>query len=253
MASETFANRATLRARLRSRLGMSTDDAVMAQTTNQHNELLRGAARYVRDLCTWKRLESEYLFNTSVDERFYTYPANSGVGDALRLSRLDDSGHYIELQKRVIMPALDVDDALSGDEDEATRGTPLLFEERSVLVSGVPAARIELWPPADVVYGMKLDYIAGGEGFSDDVTLSVVDAELILYWALGDAYEARGDLDLADRQRDKFEVRRRELHSAGNVGGVITIDRARETRLQYGYQRDPTRPTPTNPTISPFP
>lgn len=255
MASEVFANRAVLRARLRSRLGMSTSDTVMAQTTNAHNEYLRGAARYVRDLCTWKRLESEYTFDLGVDERFYPYPSNSGPGDALRLSRLDDSGRYIPLEKRIILPVLDVDDDLSGDDDANTRGTPVLWEERSILVSGVPDGRIEVWPPPDEVLGMKLEYIAGGEGFTDDTTASVVDAELILLWALADALEARGDLQLADRQRDKFEVRRRELHASSNSGGVIVIDRARQTALKYGYQDDTgPRPNPTNyPYISPSP
>ncbi len=244
MASETFDTRATLRARLRSRLGMSTSDVVMAQTTDQHNELLRGAARYVRDLCNWKRLEIEFEFATVIDQRYYTMPTTSGAGDVIRIARWDTAAlQYVTLQERVIMPVLDTKSDLAGTDDEATRGKPILWEVKSELVGTIATAKIELWPHPDAVYSMKVEYRAGGAGFADDVTVSAVDSELILLWAYGDALEIRGDLDLADRQREKFERRRVELNASQQVGPIIVPGRAQEVRLKYGA--NDVRPTPT--------
>lgn len=237
MASEIFATRAELRRRLLARLGATTDTSVYSQMTEQLNEYLREAAQATRDLCEWKRVITEFYFETGTDQRFYNYPANVGPGDIVRIARWDDDANeYVPMRRAMILPILDNDPDFTGDEEIDTREKPILWEDSSQLVGDVITPAIELNPLPDAVYKMKIEAYAASP-LTDEGTLSNVDADCILLHAYAEVLENDGELKRAERQMAKFHARVRELAGAQRVGQTIIRGAAETARLRYARGR----------------
>lgn len=238
MASETFATRAELRRRLRAKMGASTSDSVQVQTIEMINELLREAAQTVRDKCEWKRLVVEGFFDTGVDQRYYNYLPNSGPGDVVRLWLWNgdaNGGSYIPLFKRDIMPNLDNDPVLIGAPETATQSQPVIWQESSQQVAGVPVPAIELNPIPDAVYHLKIEYTQGAQ-LTDDTTPCIVDADCIVNLAMAEVLDGKGQDKRADKVRAKAYARIALLAGAQRVAGNRTVGLGETLRLKNGVR-----------------
>lgn len=247
MASEIFATRAELRRRLLAKLGATTDASVYSQMTEQLNEYLREGAQATRDMCEWKRTLCEFYFTTDIDNRFYNYPANVGPGDIVRIARWDaDANQYVMLRRALILPILDNDPDLTGDDEIDTRAAPTMWEDSSRFVSAdvveaeelvsviFPAIELNALPDAE--YKMKIEAYAASP-LRDDTIPCELDADCILLYAYAEVLESDGELKRAESQREKFRARIRLLAGAQRVGQTIIRGAAETTRLRYGRGR----------------
>jgi hypothetical protein len=240
---ETFVHRAELRRRLLARMGAQTDTTVTAAVVEQLDEYIREAAQFIRDAVEWKRAISELITATQIDERFYSYPLNSGPGDVVRISYWDaDKTQYIPLQRRVILPVLEnlPGEAFVGDDEIATRGKPVLWEDSSQIdEDGVTTAMLKLNPYPDAEYPLRIDY-NGTIIPIDDNTPILVDADCIVTFAFAEMLDAQGDERRAGTQRAKAMARMRSIAGSQRTGQIFRRGAVETARLRFGSRfREP--------------
>lgn len=223
-------NRGEMRRRLFARMGTSTSGLVMAESEDQANEALRAAAQHVEVLYAWPRT---FVENTSleigVDQRFVTRPAGCRFGSIVELAVWDaDDLQYYPLTRKRISVSRDTDplNQVGGQDDEDTRDRPCYYEETG--------EQIELWPPADEVYPLKLVY-RGDNDLNDDEDIPTVDSELIILWALADMLEFQGEDRLAAVQRQKFTSRYTQVRHWSHTAEVIKMGAAHRSEYQEGH------------------
>lgn len=216
--------RKEIRRRILARLGNTTSDEQAQLVTPQYNEFIRAACEEVYTRCAWVKTLRESRADIGIDQRFVNYPANCGPENIMQLSVWDeDAQRFIPLRRGLIPQQLDDEPVVEIGEpgSVAGRGRPTIYE---------PKTQIELWRRADKAYRLKIDHTIN-PNFEDDNQVSVVDGELIILWAMADAFDFSGDPELAKVQRQKFQNRLMEL--AGQQGPQVTIrrDAGRSERL----------------------
>lgn len=210
---EIFASRLEIRRRLQARMGVVTGTAQAPLVQDQLNEFIRAAALEVYTVCQWARAQLEARVTVGIDQRFVDYPANATGGNIIAIGVWDSSSRYLQLRRARIQVQLD-DEPLVDEGEPASvsgRGQPQLYE---------PKTQIEIWPRPDQTYELKIDYTQNPE-LATDATVSVVDAESIILWALADAYDFQGDLELAKVARDKYRHRIGQLRAWASTAEVF--------------------------------
>lgn len=218
---ELYLTRLELRRRLLARMGKSTSSAQSAQYLEPVNEWLRAACYAVYERCPWAKTQTETRVDISIDQRFVNYPTACGPGNLLALAVWDeDESRYVQLRRAVIPITVDDEPLVDagGDPSEAKRARPTSYE---------PKAQIELFPRADVAYELKIDHTRHPE-LETDASVSIVDGEAIILWAMADAYDHEGDERLATVARAKFKDRIDALISAQHP--LTTIRRGANDR-----------------------
>lgn len=209
-------SRKECRRRMLARLGHTTSDAQAPLVLDQFNEWIRAACDEVYTRCEWVRTLRESVLAVGIDQRVVNYPANCGPENIHQIGLWDaDADRYLPLRRGIIPVEVD-DDPLVIEGEPASvpgRGTPTMYQAKQ---------QIEVWPRPDKAYELKVDHTIN-PGFASDEQLSIVDAELIILWAMADAFDFQGDADLARTQRQKFANRLGML--AGKQGPMVTISR----------------------------
>lgn len=220
------------RRRMLARLGLTTSDAQAPLVMDQFNEFIRAACEEVYTRCTWVRTLRETQSSVGIDQRFINYPDNCGPENIQSIALWDaDAQRFIQLRRTHIPAELD-DEPLVEEGEPASvpgRGKPDRYEAKG---------QIEVWRRADREYRLKIDHTVN-PNFENDSQQSVVDAELIILWAMADKYDFDGDAQLAEIQRRKYRDRLSTL--AGNQGSWATIKRdgGRRERMRDHAQGNP--------------
>lgn len=216
--------RKEIRRRMLARLGNATSDEQAQLVTPQYNEFIRAACEEVYTRCAWVKTLRESREDIGIDQRFVNYPANCGPENIMQISVWDEDGQrFIPLRRGLIQQELDDEPVVEiGEPDSvAGRGRPTIYEAKT---------QIELWRRADKAYRLKIDHTIN-PNFEDDDQTSVVDGELIILWAMADAYDFQGDDRLASVQRQKFANRLAELAGQQAPQVVMRRDIGRSQRL----------------------
>lgn len=189
------------------RMGFTTNGSQAPLNQDQFNEFIRAAAYAVYERCPWAATQRETRSTVGIDQRLLNYPTNASASNIVALAYWDAGRScYVPLRRGVIPLTLDDDPIQDVGEPDTIpgRGKPEIYE---------PKTQIEIWPRPDDTYEIKIDHTVHPE-LAADATVSIVDAELIVLWAMADAYDFQADQDLARIARAKFEERFRLL-----VGG----------------------------------
>jgi len=229
---DIFLTRAEIRRRMLARLGHTTSNAQAPLVMDQFNEFIRAACEEVYTRCEWVRTMQEAEATVGIDQRFVNYPDNCGPMNVLQIALWDaDAQRFVNLRRTHIPAELD-DEPLVEEGEPASvpgRGQPDRYELKN---------QIELWRRPDQEYRLKIDHTLN-PNFENDAQQSAVDAELIILWAMADAFDFQGDSDLAKIQRQKFGNRLQLL--AGKSSSMTTIrrDGARRDRVRDHARANP--------------
>lgn len=217
-------NRREIRRRMQARLGNTTSDAQAPLVMDQYNEFIRAACEEVYTRSVWVHTLTETTATVSIDQRFLNYPSNCGPENIQQIGLWDESAQrYFPLRRGRIPVEMDDEPLVEAGEPDsiAGRGKPCLYEAK---------AQIEIWRRPDQEYRLKIDHTIN-PNFENDDQVSIVDAELIILWAMADAFDFQGDQDLAKIQRQKFANRLSILSGQQGPQLIITRDARRRERI----------------------
>ncbi|MFW6340819.1 MAG: hypothetical protein ACOC0Q_08125 [Wenzhouxiangella sp.] len=229
-------SRKEIRRRVYARMGYMTSEHQAQQTLDQVNEFINAGALKVYGRCPWVRTLRETRLpppdGLGIDQRFLTYPANTGPGNIQAIAVWDaEALCYRPLRRGRITIAMDDEPLVDEGEpaSEPGRDRPRVYELKD---------QIEVWPRPDTEYEVKIDHTVHPQ-FVDDLDVSIVDAEAIILYVIADLYEQQGDDVLARSYRSnddprlppgKFELRLNELAVAQHP--LPTVQRGRWDRQQ---------------------
>lgn len=199
------------------RLEYIQNDAEAPLLIPLYNEALREACGKVYVECHWSHQEREYKFTGGEDQRLFNYPAYCGATDVIAVAVWDSAQQkYIPLTRRPITLALDSDplEDIGGTTLQNAQGQPRIWD---------PKTQLEVWPKLDQAYEFKMDHTICPE-FIDDETPSVVDADLIMLWALAELLDDKGEERRAATARQKYADRLAKLKHWAASGREIAID-----------------------------
>lgn len=216
--------RKEIRRRVLARTGNTTSDAQAPLLMDQLNEQIRAACELVYSECPWQRTLRESQATVGIDQRLINYPANCGPENIQSIALWDaDAQRYLPLRRTRIPVEL-------GDEPLVEEGEPASVPGRGKPDRYELKNQIEVWRRPDQEYRLRIDHTIN-PNFENDEQQSIVDAELIIAWAMADHFDLQGEPDLANIQRQKHRDRFRVL--AANQGPLLTITRdgGRSARL----------------------
>lgn len=258
--------RGEIRRRVQVSLGHVTGGLQAGLTLDLLNELIREAqAEIIVEWREWQPAVKEHIVTIGVDQSFVDYPPNSSGGSIIEVAVWDNEKlYYRRLLPRRIGLEMD-DDALeelmleadaAGDQDEVDRlsaadyakdGFPRWYEQRN---------QLKIDPPSDEVRKLKYLYVECVE-LTDDAQESQVDADLILYKALEEAFARQGDDTLAARQRSRYEKRLGQLKHWHHTLETAEIGQADKDEIRAKSPRRFLRPnydtSPSVPIDQPIP
>lgn len=156
-----------LRSELLARLGFGAAGSASITNSTIIDSFLRSAQEQLYWQYEWIELLETSEQATGVDQRFYDYPSDCEVERIREVSILDGETYY-PVTEGVTM-------AMRSD---LSSGRPRCYER---------AAQIEVWPPADVAYTLRIDYIRALGRFTNDSDRTTIKSELVFLHALANA------------------------------------------------------------------
>lgn len=175
---EVYESRGALRRLMRAHLQQATDDVLASQNTTQFNAFLDSAYLKAFQDCRWVEATTQTTLAVGLAQYKVPYPANTAAGSVLTAAIYDiEAKSYSKLERQIIPVEYSPDQAelLGGTDFTAIQSTPWRFECRGDF--------IYLDPPPEKPYKIRLE-IERSKKFVDDNDISLVDSQLILYWAL---------------------------------------------------------------------
>jgi hypothetical protein len=183
---EVYAQRSEIRRRILARLGYQTDDSQGPLISDRINENIRaGAMEVYRRQAEWTNAQRETRVSVGIDQRFINYPTGATAGNIMAVGVWTGT-QYVPLRRARITLAHDDEPLVDIGEPDSVggRGQPTIYECK---------AQIEIWPRPDETYELKIDHTVNPD-LQNDSDTSVVDAEAIILYVLGEVaeYEQRG-------------------------------------------------------------
>lgn len=201
--------RAEIRAKVRSHLGMVSSEAQAAQTSAQVNAYIDSAALYCHSKCRWVSANERTTVSIGAQQTAVAYPTNCYAGGVMNIgiARNDPADHYRNLQRMPIPVWLDRDRELAAGGNTASEvsGPPTRWADR--------AGQIQIWPPADEVYSLRIDWINTAGLSGNDLATPLIDSELMVLHTAHLFLLALGDLARAKRYEQMVEQRLYMLRS----------------------------------------
>lgn len=228
---EQYLHRDEIVRRAMARLGFSTNASQAALVKQEFEERVRAAALAVYAEHEWGTLKREARTVVGIDQIVIDYPVGSTAGDLLSVGVWDGS-EYVPLLERYLK-ASDTQDPLVDQGEPASvsgRGRPRWFEKRS---------QITIAPRPDQQYEVKMVYNLAAD-LPDGMSVSVVDAELIILRTIADKRADMGDEVSASVAEKRYEARalsigRRSLsaHAVKRNGSYRARCNARLSEVGY--------------------
>lgn len=186
---ETHLPRSEIVRLVRAILGIQTSSALAAMVEEQHVAAVQAAALKVSQDCRWVNAQRRVTVSIGIAQYLVNYPQDCGPGSVLGVA-VYDTDRYIPLAQAIIPISLDVDQAViaGGATLEAILDRPRAFQQLE---------QITLWPPARQAYPLRIEYMHP-MGLPLATSISVVDAQLIQFWAASMISAQMGD---TERQR----------------------------------------------------
>lgn len=159
---------------VRGLLGVQTSSALAAAVGEQHVAAVQAAAMKVAQDCRWVNAQRQATVTLNEEQDVVNYPTGCGPGSIMGMAVYHQDRYYA-LEARVIPVQADTDQELTagGDTLRGVLGMPRYYEQR---------AQIKLWPRTDAAYPLRMEFMADMT-LAQAETISVVDAQLIVYWA----------------------------------------------------------------------
>jgi len=156
-----------LRAEMLVRLGFGAAGSSSVTNSAIIDSFLRSAQEQLYWQYEWAELRAYSEQTTGIDQRLYDYPADCEVERILSVHILDGETYYPVTEGIMMQMRSD----LSG-------GRPRRYER---------AAQIEVWPPADAAYTLRIDYTQSLARFTNDTDRTTIKSELVFLHALANA------------------------------------------------------------------
>jgi hypothetical protein len=216
-----------LRDILATRLGAETSSDATDQITKHLNEIIRASHQRAMENCQWVHAQRTVTFDIGTQQGEIPFPAGCGPGSILELgiwlSDADRSGSgllstyptnvFVPLDRVVLGIHHDSDPLWDegGDAMDRVTGPPRRWGVRD---------RILIRPLSDKPYPMKMLFTYAPE-LHCDCDRTVIDAELILLYAMSEYHSYEGEQVAAQRQERRAEQRLRYLRAAQATDQII--------------------------------
>ena len=204
-------------------MGETANTAQAAQVLNQRNAFIRAAYLKVSAKVKWATNISRDTVDTGIAANTLNQPAGCAPGSVIEMSYYDPNGvsssgtgGYIPIEKRYAPTSADQDQeqAVGGATFTAVQGAPQYWWEEG--------GQLRLYPYTDKSYKIRRMWNKLCI-FTDDTTPSLVDGQLVAYYA-GWLACVRKDPDLAGMFKELFTDRLSDLRKDQNTGQSIPID-----------------------------
>ena len=200
---------------VQSTLGMQTGSDLGSQVEEQHVAAINAAALKVQQECAWVTAQKRVTIQLGAEQNVINYPKGCSAG-SIRGMAVYDTERYYPLAPRIIPVFADQDQqqAQGGTLFQRQQGRPRFFEQRE---------QIYLWPYSDKAYPVRLDIALPITMLTPD-TVSVVDAQLIIYAAVAMIATQRGDTEMRDFNMKLYGDRRNSLMAWQSQGTTFAMD-----------------------------
>lgn len=199
---------------IRSLLGIQTDNSLATQVAEQHIVAVQAAAVKAAQECSWVNAQGRVTVELGTAQDTLNYP-EGGTAGCIRGMAVYDGDRYIPLDPSIIPLAADADQeqTAGGAAFTGVQGRPRYYEQR---------AQIKLAPFSDKAYPVRIDYmrptnlpLAG--------SVSIVDAQLIIYAGASIISRQMSDNDGAVYYRDLYLDRRNTLMAWQSQGTTFSM------------------------------
>lgn len=193
---------------------MQTDSGLASQVEEQHIIAVNMAARKVLQDCGWVNAQQRITITLQAEQETINYPTGCGPG-SLRAMAVFDENRYYPVEPRIIPVQADQDQfALAGgDTYKGVQGRPRYYEQRK---------QIHTWPTSDKQYPVRMDFMANIE-MNDDDAVSIIDAQLIIFFAASIISQQKGDPEQAKYYAGLYSDRRNALMAWQSQGSRFAM------------------------------
>lgn len=189
---------------------------------DQRNAQINAASLKVAQDCRMGSAIGRVTTEIGIQQNVLNYPSGCSAGDIIDIAVYDATqlgsgiNGYSLLEKRAAPPNADQ------DQEQAAGGTTLSD------VCAIPqywweeGGQLHFWPLTDIAYALRIRFNKALK-FADDNVVSVVDAQLIIYYAAHLVRKAKRDPDGAQHWHDQYTDRLRALKAWQATGQKVAI------------------------------
>lgn len=189
---------------------------------DQRNAQIDAASLKVAQDCRFANPTARITVALGIQQNVLAYPAGCSAGDIIDMAVYDATqlgtgiNGYSQLQKREAPPWADQ------DQEQAAGGATLTD------VCSIPqywweeGGQIHLWPLSDIAYQIRIRY-ARVLTFANDSVVSIVDAQLIIYYAAFLVRKAKHDADGAQHWLELYTDRLKAIKAWQATGQKVAI------------------------------
>jgi len=204
---------------------------------------VNAAALRVQTECGWVNTLRRVTVEIQSEQTSLNYPEDCRPG-AIRAAAVYDTDRYYTLEPRVIPVQADSDqEVIAGQPKlQAKLGRPKFYQQRE---------QIELWPRTDKAYPIRFEYQARVDMPTDE-TVSIVDAQLIIYAACAMLSGAMGDTEQRDNFNRMYADRMIALRGWQSAGNRFALDSAADLGEEEFFRDDVFPNWNRAPTMAPY-
>ncbi len=200
---------------MRAHLGMQTNEDLASQVGEQHIASVNAAALKVQQECGWVNALRRTTITIEAEQDTINYPADSRPGSIRGMAVYED-GQYYPMPSRIIPAQADTDQQLAEGQPKLKGycSRPRYYQQRD---------QIHVWPRSDKQYPIRIEYLARVD-LPDEETVSIVDAQLIIYAAASMIATQMADKDQAAYFAGLYQDRMQSLRGWQSAGTEFAMD-----------------------------
>lgn len=219
---ELYEARGTIRQQLLVLCNENPLTATSGAILDQRNAQIDAASLKAAQDCRFSAPTGRVTLDLGIQQNVLNYPAGLSPGDIIDVAVYDSTlggggiNGYIALEKRSAPPVADQ------DQEQAAGGTTFSG------VCGIPqfwweeAGQIHLWPYSDIAYKIRIRF-AKALTFANDNVVSIIDAQLIIYYAAFLVRKAKHDDDGAQHWLGLYTDRMRAVKAWQATGEKVAL------------------------------
>lgn len=239
---ELHASRGEILRQVRGILGIQTDNSLSSQVAEQHIIVVNAAATKAAQECDWVNAQGRVTVDLQAEQNTLAYPEGGNAGSIKNMAVYEDDRYY-SLAPRIIPVTADQDQQqiAGGDTFTGVQGRPRYYEQR---------AQLMLWPYSDKAYKVRIDYLRP-IAMPTDASVSIIDAQLIVYGAASMLAKIMADPELAAYYAGLYTDRKNALMAWQSQGSTFAMNSEADLGEDEFWSSDLMPSWDRRPTISP--
>lgn len=219
---ELYESRGTIRQQLLVLCNENPLTATSGAILDQRNAQIDAASLKTAQDCRFAFPTGRTTVDLGIQQNVLNYPTGLSAGDIIDMAVYDSTGAsgsvsgYIAIEKRSAPPEADQDQeqAAGGATFSNVCGLPQFWWNES--------GQIHLWPFSDIAYKVRIRY-AKVLTFANDSVVSIVDAQMIIYYAAFLVRQAKHDSEGAQHWLTLYTDRMRAIKAWQSTGQKIAL------------------------------